>query len=72
MTPEENARQARGNAALTYREYASAYCIAGDRLHDIDADGAVAQWLDGMHSLDAAIEVEKGLNPWQGTAFGSS
>lgn len=61
MTPEELARQARGNAALNYRQRAVEYVIRGDQLHAIDHDGAYAQWCDGMAALDAAIEVEKGL-----------
>jgi hypothetical protein len=33
----------------------------GNRLHEIDPDGAVAAWLDGMNALDTANEVEKGM-----------
>lgn len=61
-TPEYLAAQARLNAANKYRSYAVSYLNAGDGIHSTDPEGAKAHWLDGMNSLDAAFEVEKGLD----------
>lgn len=53
------AAQARFNAAHTYRGYVRSYLDYGIRMYDVDSAAAMASWLDGMASLDAALEVEK-------------